>query len=173
MTRRSAWLPVALTAVLLAGAVVSCGPRGESADRAATVDELLAADRAFAEAVARDGLGGWLRWFEDDGAQIAAGEVYRGRREIEALMSPLFASEDTRFVWEPEGGDVAASGDLGYTWGRYEGSGTDQNGVAWRTAGRYVTVWRRQDDGSWRVAIDIGNEPCEVPVDASVPEPAP
>ena len=24
-------------------------------------------------------------------------------------------------------------------------------------AGNYVTIWRRQGDGSWKVAVDIGN----------------
>ena len=25
------------------------------------------------------------------------------------------------------------------------------------TRGRYVTVWRKQADGSWKVALDLGN----------------
>ena len=159
--------------VLLAAAAVSCTPSTRGPDRGAAVENLLAADRTFASDVAKDGLAGWLRWFEDDGAQIEAGRVYRGRRTIEGLMAPLFAQGNVELTWEPEGGDVAASGDLGYTWGRYEVRGTDDRGTGWVRRGRYVTVWRHRQNGTWRVALDIGNEPCLTPIDGPVPEPSP
>jgi ketosteroid isomerase-like protein len=30
-------------------------------------------------------------------------------------------------------------------------------------SGNYVTIWRRQPDGSWKVAVDIGNQDAPPP----------
>jgi len=54
--------------------------------------------------------------------------------------------------WKPVGADVAASGDLGYTWGNWKYQAPD-------TAyyGNYFTAWKKQKDSSWKVALDGGN----------------
>ena len=48
---------------------------------------------------------------------------------------------------------MGADGTLGYTWGRYRVEAGDS--ITGR--GRYLTVWRRQPDGSWKVDADIGS----------------
>ncbi len=55
--------------------------------------------------------------------------------------------------WRPEGGKIAKSGDLGYTWGLYSLQLT--NGT--KIEGKYLNIWVRQKDGSWKVEIDMGN----------------
>ena len=50
---------------------------------------------------------------------------------------------------------------MGYTWGHFEGHSKDANGTAVTTSGRYMTIWRKQPDGSWKVVLDAGsNEPA-------------
>jgi ketosteroid isomerase-like protein len=53
--------------------------------------------------------------------------------------------------------DVAESGDLGYTLGRYESRRIGPDGQQVRETGSYLTVWKRGADGSWKVALDIGS----------------
>ena len=49
-----------------------------------------------------------------------------------------------------------------YTWGHYEGT---QQGCKRRNScnvqsGRYMTIWRRQPSGEWKVVLDMGgNDP--------------
>jgi ketosteroid isomerase-like protein len=62
---------------------------------------------------------------------------------------------------------VAQAGDLGYTTGPYELRGTDPKDAD-VGYGRFVTVWRRQPGGAWKVALDLG---VPTPEPAS-PEPA-
>ena len=58
----------------------------------------------------------------------------------------------------PTSAEVSASGDLAYTIGRWEVLTTDDSGSENSGGtGNYVTIWRRQADGSWKVAVDIGN----------------
>ena len=62
-------------------------------------------------------------------------------------------------TWEPAFVDVSASGNLGYTWGRYElNLSPPRVGAApLITRGTYVTIWKRQPGGAWKVVLDGGN----------------
>jgi ketosteroid isomerase-like protein len=51
----------------------------------------------------------------------------------------------------------AHSGDLGYTIGAYEMTFNDPTGKTVSDKGKYVTVWKKQKDGSWKVLLDVFN----------------
>jgi ketosteroid isomerase-like protein len=55
-------------------------------------------------------------------------------------------------------GHRAASGDIGYTLGHWETVLRTPVGDSTLGRGHYVTLWRRQPDGTWKVALDIGNQ---------------
>ncbi len=58
--------------------------------------------------------------------------------------------------WQPQKADVAAAGDMGWTWGTYFYE-AEQNGEIKKQYGKYINIWEKQTDGSWRVVVDIGN----------------
>src|ERR1039457_1030910 len=75
-----------------------------------------------------------------------------------------------KLVWTPTDAAMGPSGDMGYTWGHFEGRSKDANGNPVVTTGRYMTIWRKQPDGNWKVVLDAGaNEPlnagdcCKLP----------
>jgi ketosteroid isomerase-like protein len=60
----------------------------------------------------------------------------------------------TVLTWAPEIAEVSASGELGYTSGPYEvrpDRGAEPTGF-----GHYVSTWKKQADGTWKVLLDIG-----------------
>jgi ketosteroid isomerase-like protein len=60
--------------------------------------------------------------------------------------------------WEPEGGDIAASADMGFTYGIFLlKAGTEEQ------RGTYITVWRKQPDGRWKYVLDSGTQGLEPP----------
>jgi ketosteroid isomerase-like protein len=61
-------------------------------------------------------------------------------------------------TWTPTEAEVSQEGDMGYTWGRYQYRDRGANGKVAVETGTYVTIWRRQADGSWKVVLD-GGEP--------------
>lgn len=67
---------------------------------------------------------------------------------------------DTSFTmtWEPNGGTVAKSGELGYTYGLYSLKPKDRDTVFY---GTYVSIWKRQPDGKWKFILETGNEGIE------------
>jgi ketosteroid isomerase-like protein len=51
---------------------------------------------------------------------------------------------------------------MGYTWGHYEGRSRDADGNSKVTTGRYLTIWRKEPDGTWKVLLDASqDEPAE------------
>lgn len=138
--------------------VAACGPDASQPTAADIEAQLLKVDRAFARAAAERGADGWADFFADSGVMFPPSGMVEGRERIREAMRPTFEPGRPPLRWEPARAVAAASGDLGYTIGRWrmvvEEAGAD-SAVA---AGHYVTIWRRQPDGSWRVAVDIGNE---------------
>lgn len=61
-----------------------------------------------------------------------------------------------KLLWQPDFAAVSLDGDLGYTSGpwAYWASAADSQAVAF---GHFVSVWRLQTDGAWRVVLDLGN----------------
>lgn len=153
-----------------------CGPGGgegyvpEQGQLDVWTAELIQADELFAETIATEGLSRWGSFFSPNGAVIreGVGEI-QGIEAIQASMDAVSASV-TSFTWGPERAEVSASGDLGYTVGRYRTTGLNAEGVEMESTGMYVSVWRRQSDGEWKVELDLGNPltaPRPVDVQAS------
>jgi ketosteroid isomerase-like protein len=111
---------------------------------------VVEAERAFARAAATKGTrNAFLEFLADDGIIFQPGPVngkqfWQARSPRKGLLS-----------WEPIFADVSAAGDLGYTTGPYEfrPNGPDDKPVAF---GQYFTIWKKQTDGSWKVALDRG-----------------
>jgi ketosteroid isomerase-like protein len=82
-------------------------------------------------------------------------EPVTGKQAIGELLAPL--ANDT-LMWQPRQAEVSRSGELGYTWGKYELRGKDDAGKEIVSHGKYCTIWRKQPDGSWKAILDIGNQ---------------
>lgn len=136
---------------LCAGLVACAAPDDE-----VRADAVMEADRAFARATAERGVDGWVSFFAEDGAMVGQTREV-GHDAIRAAMAPVFADSTFSLQWEPVQAEVAASGDLGYTVGRYESRRMGTDGLEVRQTGSYLTVWKRGADGSWKVALDIGS----------------
>jgi ketosteroid isomerase-like protein len=161
--------------------VVACAPVPRtghtppaSPDPAALRQELMEADRTFARITQERGSEGWTSVFLPDARMLLdGGPIVEGTAAIREVMAVL---DDPSYslTWEPLGAEVSASGDLGYTWGRYRrrvGGETEEADVS---EGKYVTVWRRDGNGTWKVAADIGNSGAPHPAgNSGAAEPAP
>lgn len=136
--------------------IAGCRPAADPArERAA----LLEADLTFEKATGEHGLQGWVGWFAEDGFQVPNwGPLVIGPEAIRANMKGLFGDTTVRLTWAPDTALVAASGDMGYTIGHWQllRLGAPADSAAAR--GRYLTVWKKQPDGGWKVAADIGNQ---------------
>jgi ketosteroid isomerase-like protein len=46
---------------------------------------------------------------------------------------------------------------MGWTWGRYTATSPGENGEMVSSHGKYLNIWIKDDEGNWRVLVDMGN----------------
>lgn len=83
-----------------------------------------------------------------------------GKPALRKLYAEL-SDSSYRLTWKPSYGKVAASGDLGYTYGIYllEITQGEQKGQVQR--GTYCSIWEKNAKGAWRFVLDTGNSGLE------------
>jgi hypothetical protein len=120
-------------------------------------ESLEKSDRVFAAETARLGVDGWIAAFDSVGVMWNRGRGQSlGGQAIRQAMAPLFDS-GVQIEWAPIASGVSLAGDLGYTVGRSRFTAADPGGGRVEThRGSYVTIWRRQEIGTWKVLFDTG-----------------
>lgn len=115
---------------------------------------LAATERAFAAATKHLGVrNGFLTFFADDAITLrpTPGPYKELLRKRPEPPQPL----PTHLLWTPTEGDVARAGDLGWLTGP---SAIRENTPGGRVVylGQYFSIWKKQEDGTWRVLLDVG-----------------
>ncbi len=135
-----------------------------AASASALVDPTLAPGAAFlfeleakfARDVAQGGGKAFASWFAPDAVTLGdARPTVTGSTAIAA--SADWKPEDYHLAWTPEGGRMSPGGDMGFTWGHYTGTSRDVQGNPVAKEGRYMTIWKRMPEGSWKVILDASN----------------
>jgi ketosteroid isomerase-like protein len=151
------FLPILVVAFLVATIVVPLSQRPISASPKATVESLKQLEAEFMRAAEEKGSQGYMSYYADDAVEVPNGSpLIQGKAEISKGMGFLDKKEN-RLTWTPVGGDISASGDLGYTYGNYEFRSKDKEGKLVVQHGKYTSIWRLQNDGNWKVVLDMGN----------------
>ena len=133
--------------------------------------QLLDLEGRFAEDVAAGGGKVFGTWFAEDAVTLNNGKpAVLGRGAIVEVAD--WDPKKYMLTWVAQGAQMGPSNDMGFTWGHYEGRSTGTDGKTVITTGRYITVWKKLADGSWKVAMDASaNEPPAPPDCCSVPRP--
>ncbi len=119
--------------------------------RSSSLASLVETEKAFAAMSPAKGMkAAFLAYLADDGLLFRPGpvngkQVWRKRPD----------SSSVTLEWEPIFADVSASGDFGYTTGPWvltPGPNLDQPPAY----GFFVSVWKKQKNGQWKLAVDLG-----------------
>ncbi len=71
-------------------------------------------------------------------------------------------------TWSASYTDVSDDGTLGYNYGRYEHKSMGKDGKEVVRTGWFLTIWKRQPDGTWRYVMDNGAPDRPAPKPAAV-----
>ena len=124
-------------------------------DVATLMEDVKDADRAFSAVSALAGApAAFAQYIAPDGAVLGPfPEIAFGAQRV---MESYEGAGPGALTWRPLFGDVAASGDIAFTIGdaeirepREDGTMSDPIAVVW-----YLSVWKRQRTGEWKVVID-------------------
>jgi len=120
-----------------------------------TLAQLVEAERAFARMCVEKGfVASFYEFFAEDGIAFQPHPVkFREavRKETSATPPP---PRQLKLDWWPASGDVAESGELGYSTGPTITTNIAENRPV--RYGFYTSVWKKQADGEWRVLVDLG-----------------
>ena len=123
-----------------------------------SLDELRAADAAWLKTYEAKDLDKAVAFCDDQGSLLwPNAPTATGKTAIAKITASAFAIPDFRLEWHPEQTGVARSGDLGYTSGTYTWTFKDASGKPGSDKGKYLTIWKKHQDGSWKVLFDMFN----------------
>lgn len=126
-------------------------------------DALIAADKAFAAMAQKKGaIAAYKAFAAPDLRMFDDGEgIVTGMPNILAILEGEYAEGGT-VNWTPTEAVSSNDGTMGFTTGEwiYLTNGSPEQ------SGWYVTIWRKQKDGSWKVAVDadtteVNDEPAQ------------
>ena len=123
---------------------------------AGLVAEVRAADSLFSDLADRMGTGyAFSNNVAPYGVMFGPTQLIIGPRAVDEFFKAQ--PPGVSLTWRPVFASVAASGDLGFTIGESIRTGRGPSGAAVQRFGKYITVWKKQPDGSWKFVVDGGN----------------
>ncbi|NNE47148.1 MAG: DUF4440 domain-containing protein [Rhodothermales bacterium] len=138
---------------------LGCQPATEgtnAVDEQATIDTLVELSHQFSQAFVAGDAAAMTQLYTDDAVLFPANsELIRGRNAIEQYWT---LPEDRRITHHkliPV--EVDVSGSMASDFGHYEIGGINGDKSWGPIYGKYVVVWKRGDDGRWRMQLDMWN----------------
>ena len=124
----------------------------------AVARSLLAADAAWLEAYQAKDAARAAAFYDNDGAMLAPNRpLLTGRKAIAEFIGRSFELKEYHIHWHANQAEAARSGELGYTSGVHEMSFRKPSGKLFFDKGKYLMIWKRQADGTWKVLFDMSN----------------
>ena len=150
-------------------ALAACNT-GESAPASGPVQALAAlrtADSMVQGAIASRDAERAATFYADNAVQMPVAEpIVEGRPAILDEWRHNFAIPGFENRSRLVASEVSTAGDLGYTRGTYESPMLSAGGQSLLERGKWVSIWKRQADGQWRIIVDIFNTDAPPPVHA-------
>ena len=126
-----------------------CSPAPEeSAEEAALKVE--AREIAFAKTMADRNFEAFLSFISPEAVFFRGNTPLKGRDAVSRAWRPYFDDAAAPFSWHPDVVELLPSGGLALTSGPVRGPSGE-------TIGRFNSIWRRDEDGIWRVVFDKGS----------------
>ena len=170
-------LPLRARAVCtsLAALLLACAPAEKAATDSAGAAAPATTDVATVRAVIEEANAKWagamvaadvptiVANYADDGVMMQPGmPAVSGRAAVEEAIKGMLASmkvDSASFTTN----DVKVGGDMAIETGSFRMTMTPKGGKPTNDVGKYVTVWQKQADGSWKVIRDISNSDVAAP----------
>ena len=151
-----------LIMVLCTGLLASCGSKDETkkTEEKADPKQLMEADMAFSKMSAEKGIKEAFMFYAADSAIKLRNKEFPviGKEAMKKMFEEDADPANTTLTWKPIKAEIAASNDIGYTWGNWKMRIDDSTTTDTKAFyGNYFTVWKKQTDGSWKFVLDGGN----------------
>ncbi len=126
-------------------------PLSSVADEASDEAEIRAIWKDYASYRVAGNAEGWLGLWDENGIQMPPGMPARLIESLRPVLAEAWAA-NPRDAMEIIPEEIVVAGDWAYSRGIYTTDSGDAN-----FEGKFMTILRRQEDGSWRIFRDIFN----------------
>jgi uncharacterized protein (TIGR02246 family) len=165
--RRLYVMTVLVFSLVMMGLTVACqqaAPPSPPDTRAADERAVRDADAAGSKAAAAKDLEGYLAFYAEDASVFPPNApMQTGKESMRKDLSEAMASPGFALSWQVNKVEASRGGDLAYSIGTYQGTMNDAKGRLVTERGKYVTVWKKQVDGKWKIVADIYNSDLPAP----------
>lgn len=114
---------------------------------ATPVEEVRRAEIGFAKAFADRDKAKFFSYVAEDATFLGSLSTSIGKQQVIERWSRFFEGPQAPFSWGPERVSVSADGTLGLSTGPVH----DPKGLH---SGDYISTWRKQSDGTWKIVFD-------------------
>jgi ketosteroid isomerase-like protein len=124
------------------------------------VNDILKTDKEFSAMCMKQGMSeAFIYYAAEDVIKMRPYEFpIMNKAELQRMFNEHSSDGNLKFGWEPVKADISSSGDLGYTFGNWKifvpHDSTHKDTTLF---GNYVSIWKKQSDGSWKYVLDGGN----------------
>ncbi len=123
--------------------------------RAADEREIRKVDSAGCAAVQAKDLDGFISNYAPDASYFPLNSpIVTGLDSIRKLWAQNLASIDLA-SWKTDRVEVSRAGDIAYSFGTNECTYTNTTGKVITIHGKFLSIWKKQPDGKWKVIADM------------------
>jgi ketosteroid isomerase-like protein len=137
----------------------TAGLPSENASTLQPVERILRVlDTQWSKAAAAKDLEQTIAYYSDDAVVLPPnGPSATTKEAIRKLWQDLLTSPGFALSWKPSRVEASKSGDMAHVSGTYEFSVNDASGKPFNDRGKYLEVWKKQADGTWKCRADMWN----------------
>ncbi len=144
-----------LATIMLMFFFAACVPNQKHDQTEVWKKEILDAERAFDSLAQVTSIQqAFVTFAAEEVTVLRNNNLIKGKSALKNYFVADAQTDKVSLTWKPDFVDVSASGDLGYTYGKYVYAATDSLGNTKSNEGIFHTVWKRQQDGSWKFVWD-------------------
>jgi uncharacterized protein (TIGR02246 family) len=126
--------------------------------KSATERALRDADAQWSAAAGTKDLDKTVSYYADDAIVMPPNASAATTKDaIRSAWKEMLTAPGAAISWKATKVEVAKAGDLAYVSGTYEETTTDTSGRSVKDHGKYVEIFKKQADGTWKVVADIWN----------------
>lgn len=142
--------------LFLLSVATACQRQSTSETQAADETALRKLDDEWSKAAGSRDVEKTISYYSDDAVVMPPNiPTLSGKEPIRTLWKSMLDSPDFAGGWKATKVEVARSGDLAYVSGNYEFNEKDDGGKPITDKGKYLEIWKKQADGSWKCVADM------------------
>ena len=146
--------------------MVACaGPAPAPDTRDADVKAVEDLEAAWVKDIATKDADKFASYYSDDASVLLSNApILTGKDNIKAALKPMLADPNFALSFQPTRAEASKGGDFVYTVGNYSMTMSNpKDKKPFTDKGKYMTVYKKQADGSWKAVADMTNSDLPLP----------